>query len=422
MHLELFAALLLAGTPYLPVFSSAAEADNAPKIQAFSFSPDLSLGDVAVVTCAVKRGSRGPHTLSWLKDSRGLAEDHRVSASRQSDMLYTLTIRDVGPDDVGNYSCVARNARGEDTFTAPLAVSVDPPTAPSVDISLRVGHRTEKGIFLAVYERGPLPRSEEFIQRRLSAGTLAQAASIVRPTRRRSGEDMSTARPPSLGSCSIFLLLLAVVSVVATTSGPPNVQEFRFPGLLSVGDAVIVSCVVRKGSLGPYKLVWLKNGQVLDAVSRSNVLVSHQGDSISTLTLKDIAVEDNGNYTCVVSNAAGSGEASALLAVTGSPKIQAFTFSPDLSLSDTTLIMCAIKSGSQGPHELSWFKNGLPIRNQERVAITRQSDTLSTLTLQNLRPEDFGNYTCVAANAHGTDQFSTTLIIPGDASVGGVLA
>lgn len=102
----------------MPVFS-----DNAPKIQAFFFSPDLSMGDTAVVICAVKRGSRGPHTLSWLKDSRGLAEDHRVSVSRQSDMLCTLTIRDVGPDDVGNYSCVARNARGEDTFTAPLAVS-----------------------------------------------------------------------------------------------------------------------------------------------------------------------------------------------------------------------------------------------------------------------------------------------------------
>nr|XP_054924920.1 hemicentin-2-like [Dermacentor andersoni] len=218
------------GTPYLLALSSAPEPDNAPKIQAFSFSPDLSLGDAAAVTCAVKRGSRGPHNLSWLKDSRGLAEDHRVSAARQSDMLYTLTIRDVGPDDVGNYTCVARNARGQDTFTAPLAVSE---------------------------------------------------------------------------------------SQKAHVSGPPNVQEFRFPGLLSTGDTAVVSCVVRKGSLSPYTLLWLKNGHVLDAVSRSNALVSHQGDSISTLTLKDIAVEDNGNYTCVASNAAGSGVASALLAVTG---------------------------------------------------------------------------------------------------------
>ncbi|KAH6921916.1 hypothetical protein HPB50_006461 [Hyalomma asiaticum] len=76
--------------------------------------------------------------------------------------------------------------------------------------------------------------------------------------------------------------------------------------------------------------------------------------------------------------------------------------------------MCAIKSGSHGPHDLSWYKDGLPIINQERVTVTRQSDTLSTLTLRNLRPEDFGNYTCVATNAQGTDQYSTTLIIPGE--------
>ncbi|XP_075730367.1 opioid-binding protein/cell adhesion molecule-like [Rhipicephalus microplus] len=134
---------------------------------------------------------------------------------------------------------------------------------------------------------------------------------------------MSTARPSTLGNCSIFLLLLAVASIGATASeqagvsGPPKVQEFKFASLLSLGDTVIVNCVVRKGSRGPYKLVWFKNGQELDAAANGNVLVSHQGDSISTLTLKDIAVEDNGNYTCVATNAAGSDEASAFLTVTG---------------------------------------------------------------------------------------------------------
>ncbi|KAH8029781.1 hypothetical protein HPB51_004786 [Rhipicephalus microplus] len=269
--------------------------DNAPKIQAFSFSPDLSMGDAAVVICAVKKGSRGPHTLSWLKDSRRLSEDHRVSVFRQSDMLCTLTIRDVGPDDVGNYSCVARNARGEDTFTAPLAVS-------------DTGHSNRR-----VFQGRPRCRSSSLL------------------------------------------------------------------AFSPLGDTAIVSCVVRKGSRGPYKLAWFKNGQELDAAANGNVLVSNQGDSISTLTLKDIAVEDNGNYTCVATNVAGSDEASAFLTVTGSPKIQAFSFSPDLSLSDTTMIMCAIKSGSRGPHDLSWFKDSLPIINQKRVTVTRQSDTLSTL-------------------------------------------
>ncbi|KAH6921915.1 hypothetical protein HPB50_006460 [Hyalomma asiaticum] len=128
---------------------------------------------------------------------------------------------------------------------------------------------------------------------------------------------MTTTRPPALRSWSTFVSLLAVVGVAASASGPPKVQEFKFPSLLSLEDTAIVSCVVRKGSHGPYKLVWLKDGKRLEPLVNGNVLVSHQGDSISTLTLKDIAVEDNGNYTCVATNDAGSGEASALLAVTG---------------------------------------------------------------------------------------------------------
>ncbi|KAH9364304.1 hypothetical protein HPB48_008458 [Haemaphysalis longicornis] len=95
-----------------------------PKIQAFVFSPDLSFGDTAVITCAVKKGSQGPHSLAWLKDSLTLTGSHRVSVARQSDIVSTLTLRDIEPDDVGNYTCVARNARGsQDAFTAVLTVS-----------------------------------------------------------------------------------------------------------------------------------------------------------------------------------------------------------------------------------------------------------------------------------------------------------
>ncbi|XP_049512981.1 Down syndrome cell adhesion molecule isoform X2 [Dermacentor silvarum] len=303
MHLELFAALLLAGTPYLPVFSSAAEADNAPKIQAFSFSPDLSLGDVAVVTCAVKRGSRGPHTLSWLKDSRGLAEDHRVSASRQSDMLYTLTIRDVGPDDVGNYSCVARNARGEDTFTAPLAVSAAPVwSAEPSDAEAIQG----KNLYLPCGAVGyPKPNvvwkiqlgNREFVplhpvgrQRILDNGTLMVAAVETQDAGVYRCE-VSNGIEPSLGK-----------TVTVSVHVPPTIAKGSTEVSVKRGDIAKIACDVT-GEL-PLVVTWEKDDSPL--IPSTERYETHEEVTPtgvqSVLVIHNTVKKDASQYVCIAKN------------------------------------------------------------------------------------------------------------------------
>lgn len=99
-------------------------------------------------------------------------------------------------------------------------------------------------------------------------------------------------------------------------SGPPSIQEFRFPAGLSVGDTAFVGCAVRKGSVGPFQLSWQKNESPLE--SHAGVRISRQSDSISTLTIREVSPSDNGNYTCVAQNADGVDVFTAHLAVSGS--------------------------------------------------------------------------------------------------------
>lgn len=98
-------------------------------------------------------------------------------------------------------------------------------------------------------------------------------------------------------------------------AGVPKIHEFRFPTDLSVGETVVVNCVVRQGSAGPFQLSWRKDGGPIDPAE--GVSVSHQSDAISTLTVRDVSPTHNGNYSCHVRNAAGSDEYAAFLAVRG---------------------------------------------------------------------------------------------------------
>ncbi|KAL3218026.1 hypothetical protein MRX96_050893 [Rhipicephalus microplus] len=100
---------------------------HLPQIKSFSFSSDLTLGDSVVLTCAVKRGSAGPHTLSWLRDAVPLVPRPRVSVSRPSDVMSILAFENVQPEDVANYTCVAANAHGQHSMTAALLVTAVAP-------------------------------------------------------------------------------------------------------------------------------------------------------------------------------------------------------------------------------------------------------------------------------------------------------
>lgn len=106
------------------VFSPGVRPGLPPSIQPFRFPSELSPGDTAVAVCVVRKGSAGPHSLTWTKD--GKHTDHvsspRISVSRQSDYVSTLTVRDITPRDNGNYTCHVENPTGNDEFSAFLAV------------------------------------------------------------------------------------------------------------------------------------------------------------------------------------------------------------------------------------------------------------------------------------------------------------
>lgn len=84
----------------------------------------------------------------------------------------------------------------------------------------------------------------------------------------------------------------------------------------SAGKRVGLICTALEGE--QVKFSWTKDGKILLSGDRISILST--GES-SMLSIKDIRMEDGGNYTCIASNALSEDRTSARLQVEGESRL-----------------------------------------------------------------------------------------------------
>lgn len=90
----------------------------------------------------------------------------------------------------------------------------------------------------------------------------------------------------------------------------PEINPFNFSGALKTGKRTSVMCAIVDGD-PPFHFVWLKDGKELTESSSMNI---HRIDEYtSKIDITNLGPEHNGNYTCRVSNTAGSDQHSEML-------------------------------------------------------------------------------------------------------------
>lgn len=90
----------------------------------------------------------------------------------------------------------------------------------------------------------------------------------------------------------------------------PLIKPFNFSGMLKIGKRTSVTCAVTDGD-PPFKFTWLKNGKELS--ESSSIILRLIDDYTSNLALTNLGPDSNGNYTCRVSNSAGTDQHSDVL-------------------------------------------------------------------------------------------------------------
>ena len=97
------------------------------------------------------------------------------------------------------------------------------------------------------------------------------------------------------------------------------------------------------------------------------------------------------------------------LVILGPPKIKPFLLNSDFDLNHPFVTSCLLASGER-PVSFEWLKNGKKISNDDRIII-RYEQAYSVIEIKQLVNDDIGNYTCIAQNSLGSDEYTSELII-----------
>ncbi|XP_025202773.1 Down syndrome cell adhesion molecule-like protein Dscam2 isoform X25 [Melanaphis sacchari] len=299
-----------------------------PQILPFSFGDNPSnAGDKVQVGCTVAKGDQ-PLRINWNFYSEELSSNMGVSTMAVGDSMNVLFIPSVAPSNRGNYTCVAKNPSGYDSYTAQLLVNVPPrwilePTDkafaqggdakieckadgfPKPQVTWKKAIGNSPGDYKDIKDLKP--GSDDI---KVDEGTL----SIHNIQKNHEGHYLCEA-VNGIGSG-----LSAVITI--SVQAPPHFEIKSRNQTSEKGQPAVLECMA-KGEK-PIGIVWNMNNKRLDAKEEERYTIREEilTDGVkSDLSIKRSERIDTAVFTCVATNSFGSDDSSVQLIVQEVPEI-----------------------------------------------------------------------------------------------------
>ncbi|XP_023211020.1 neuroglian-like [Centruroides sculpturatus] len=182
---------------------------------------------------------------------------------------------------------------------------------------------------------------------------------------------------------------------------PPTIIERPEPVTMAVvSSTVTLRCNVF-GAPKP-EIKWEKDGETLEG-ERFTLL--ENGD----FQIKDVAKEDEGDYTCYASNKFGDEEAMGRLEVKVKTKIYQAPKNFEVAAGKSATFRCEAEVDPNLKLQIEWLFNDKPIDFDQDARIIQSSD--KSLTITKTVELDSGTYTCIAKTSLDEDRASAMLIV-----------
>ncbi|KAL4227100.1 Vascular endothelial growth factor receptor 3 [Mactra antiquata] len=173
------------------------------------------------------------------------------------------------------------------------------------------------------------------------------------------------------------------------------------------GSQTVLSCLLTGK---PYfDIRWYKDNQEIHDGFKY-YLKNLQG--VLSLTIPSTAVDDTGNYMCIVKNRQGKIYTSCYLQV--EPTIELHNDVPIKPMFTKPLKRTTVNEGElinlrasvkgYPPPGFKWFKDGLEVHDSERITTEMSANGVAQLTITNACVRDIGLYSCEAHNMAGRAQ------------------
>ncbi|XP_052739507.1 cell adhesion molecule Dscam2 isoform X47 [Bicyclus anynana] len=349
--------------------------------------------------------------IAWQLDGEKLNSGERLQIGQfvtaDGNVESHLNISSVHPNDGGLYSCIASSKVGSASHSARVNVYGMPyvrtmKKRPVVAGDTLIAHCPVAGypIDSIVWERDgrvlPINRKQKVFPN----GTL-----VIENVERMSDQATYTCVAKNSQGYSARGTLELQVMV------PPLVVPFSFGEVPSnPGDAVVVNCVATKGDL-PLEISWTFSSETIDSSLHRDIMTTPLGPRASVLTINSVSANHQGNYTCIVQNAAGRAEHAATLVVNVPPR---WILEPtDKAFAQGSDAKVECKADGFPKPQVTWkraegdtpgdYKDLKP--NNPNVKVED-----GTLMIANIQKTNEGYYLCEAVNGIGSGLSAVILI------------
>ncbi|XP_069861249.1 hemicentin-2 [Dipodomys merriami] len=357
---------------------------EAPTVSINSRSQSFSQGVEVKVSCSAS-GLPAPH-ISWSREGLALREGSRIRVDAQG----TLLIRDLAPEDAGNYSCRATNEVGTDEETVTLYYA-DPPSASAVRavVLAAVG---EEAVLACAVSGIPLPRVIWY------RGALEM---ILAPE----GSSPGTLRIPAAQERDVGIYTCRAINELGNASAqiqlevgyPPRLLELPQEVTAELGRSALLAC--RAAGRPPPTVTWRRaDGRALGTGQRRS----------GVLFFESAAPEHEASYTCEARNIFGKAQAETRLVLTGHVPPQIASSAPVVRVLEgqPVTLPCVILAGRPLP-ERRWLRAGRPLPPGGRHSVRADG----SLRLDGALQDDAGTYSCVATNVAGAQHRDVKLAV-----------
>ncbi|XP_042147258.1 Down syndrome cell adhesion molecule-like protein Dscam2 [Ixodes scapularis] len=377
-------------------FGVVKSAKVTPKVHPFSFLGTAKPGNNARTTCFLVEGDT-PVTFTWLRNGVDASTLKNVHVQTQTDFS-VLSINPVDASSSGNFTCIAKNRAGFDSFTTYLDVEASPEWKHEPqDTGGALG--TELTLLCSA-AGSPLPKIQWYklktnSERQLSKKIVRhQSAAHPNGTLVLSNLDINdmgqymceadNGVEPSLKK-----------TITVRVNEVPEIRPFAFPPNLRVGEKALLTCHVTSGSQ-PITFSWLKDG---------NTMAANQGirlrseSEYSVMLMESVHPTHVGNYTCIAKNKHGFDSFTAVLEVESAPTWKGLARDKSVDWNKTLQLDCPAVGY---PQPKVSFKKKAGKSEQEWVDITGPGHYTihrnGSLVIHQVELADAGSYLCEAHN------------------------
>ncbi|CAG9531886.1 unnamed protein product [Cercopithifilaria johnstoni] len=363
---------------------------EAPKVHVTPHQLYFVRGQSFNISCTVN-GDMLPEP-KWYFKGRRIIPDHQKYYITYK---YDLIVQRATEADIGVYECHASNAAGSHADSTMVKMST-PPKIRVIRDRQMVGRGDHVTLECKIEHGNPKPKISWF-----RGGREIQSHRYI--TIDQNKLMIEGVQDSDAGSYTCIAQNLA-----GRDSGIINLDVGSMPTIVPTPEIVRVnierSVTLQCRAIGyPLpKITWHRNGIPIEKLpARIKILPD------GSLLINNVQVDDQDRYTCTAENTFGRQVKATVLLVTGlvSPVLGHMSPEEKLIEGGELRLSCIPVLGTPKP-TLRWYKDGKPLQSSAHVTVKSGG---SILLLHKGRPEDEGQYTCVATNSAGNASLNVNI-------------